>query len=85
MGTIIKKRELFSKTKNETLDEQTISIEDITNAFTELAEECAMLEVQNNKECCTRAVNKSMRLEKLAIMMKTRLRAIKTEISYSRK
>ena len=85
MGTIIKKRELFSKTKNETLDEQTISIEDITNAFTELAEECAMLEVQNNKECCTRAVNRSMRLEKLVIMMKTRLRNIKTEISYSRK
>lgn len=85
MGTIIKKRELFSKVKNESLDEVTVSIEDITKAFTELAEECAMLEVQNNKECCARAINLSMKLEKVVIMMKTRLRNVKTELSYSKK
>ena len=86
MGTIIKKRELFSKEKgNQSPNIVTVSIEDITNAFTELAEECAMLEVQNNKECCTRAVNRSMKLEKLVVMMKNRLRSIKTEISYSKK
>lgn len=84
-GTIVKRRELFTAEIRDSINNETVTLQDVTTALCALSEECSVIEIQNNKDACIRAINKALELEKVVGMLKVRLRAVSAEISYSRK
>lgn len=85
-GTIVKRRELFSvlEKRDETTKEN-VTLQDVTTALCNLSEECSVIEIQNNKEACLRAINRALELEKVLGMFKSRLRDVSAEITLSKR
>lgn len=81
----IKKRELFDRDNNDgKANRENICLSDITDDFVSLSEDCASIELQNNKESCLRAINKTMSLEEKVKLLRMRLRDIRNEITLTR-
>ena len=82
MGEVVKKRDLYERNNSTPeITEETISLQDVTNALIDLSQSLSPLELQDNKSEAKRAYIKAKELERLSVMIRKRMWLLRLELS----
>lgn len=78
------KRELFERSytkKDGKLTEEDIRVIDLTESLGDIAKECSVLEIQNNKSSATKALSACLELDRRLKLFKQKIRTVKAEVN----